>query len=145
MELRLGLVMNCSSPTEPLTSLRCRLRLTLDSGDGTEAEVELDLEEWLRGPFDHEALAHLPARVAAILDKQLVPAFRRELRQWADERVPADTGTFEEEFVRRCDHNDRVMSALEWIAPHIETDEERGWKSRMVEIFMCREENDRVR
>jgi len=137
--------MNCPSPSEPLTSLRCRLRLTLDSGDGTEAEVELDLEESLRGPFDHESMAHLPARVTAILDKQLVPAFRRELRQWADEKVPDHTGTFEEEFVRRCDHNHRVMHALEWIAPHVETDEERGWRARMVEIFMCQEENDQLR
>ncbi len=137
--------MNCSSQTEPLESLRCRLRLTLDAGDGTESEVDLDLEEWLRGPFDHSTLLHLPVRVSAILDKQLVPRFRKALRQWADERAPASTGTFEDEFVRRCDHNDRVISALEWVAPHIESDEEREWKARMVDIFLSREENEQVR
>jgi hypothetical protein len=145
MEYRVGFVMDCTSQTEPLKSLRCRLRLTLDTGDGTEAEVDLDLEEWLRGPFDPAAQLRLPARVSGVLESQLIPAFRKELWRWADERVPANTGTFEEEYVRRCDHNDQVISALEWIAPHIESDEEREWKSRMVDIFMARSANELIR
>ena len=145
MEIRVCLVMDRTSQTEPLKNLRCRLQLTLDAGDGTEAAVEIDLEEWLRGPFDHEAKRHLPARVAAILEARLIPAFRAELWRLGDSLLPATSGSFEEEFVRRCDNNGKAISALEWIAPHIESDEERVWKSRMVEVFMAQCENERVR
>lgn len=139
--------MNCTSQTEtePLKNLRCRMRLTLDAGDATEVEVEIDLEEWLRGPFDHEAKRQLPARVAAILEARLIPAFRTELWRLGDSMLPATPGSFEEEYVRRCDHNDRAISALEWIAPHVESDEEREWKSRMVDVFMAQCENEQVR
>ncbi|MCB1078637.1 MAG: hypothetical protein KDM63_01670 [Verrucomicrobiae bacterium] len=127
-----------------MPSLRCLLRLTLDAGDGSEAEVELDIEEWLRGPFDHDAKRHLPSRVTDVLERQLLPAFRRALWQWLDKQSAAPA-SFEEEFARRCDRNHEVMDALEWIAPHLESDEEREWKSRMVDIFMAQCENERVR
>jgi len=134
-----------TSQTEPLKSLRCRLRLTLDAGDGTDAEVEIDLEEWLRGPFDPEARRRLPARVTDVLETRLVPAFRKALWRWGDSLLPETAGSFEEEFVRRCDHNDRAIAALEWLAPHIETDEEREWRNRMVGVCMAQSENERVR
>ena len=137
--------MNLSNQTEPLKSLRCRLRLTLDAGDGTEAEVELDLEEVLRGPFDRKAQLHLPVRITEVIECQFVPAVRKALWRWINEQVATNTGDFEEEFVRRCDSNDQAIGALEWIAPHIKSDEEREWESCMVEVFMAQCANEQVR
>jgi len=121
------------------------MRLTLERGEGAEAEVDIDLEEWLRGPFDDTAQLHLPTRVIGVLENRLLPAVRKELRRWVDERVAVNTDSFEDEFVRRCDSNDKVISALEWIAPHVESDEEREWKSRMVEVVMAQCANEQVR
>lgn len=139
--------MSCSnSPgTEALRNRRCRLRLTLDGGDGTEAEIEIDVEEWLRGPFDPQALGKLPSRISAILAAKLVPTFRKELWRWGDSLSPSPSHNFEDEFVRRCDHNDQAICALEWIAPHIASDEEREWETRMVDVLMARYENELIR
>ena len=137
--------MDCSSQTEPIPALRCRLRLTLDAGDDTETEVDIDVEELLRGPFDDRALLFLPTRVIEVLALQLVPTVRKALRRWVNDRVATNPDSFEDEFVRRCDSNDKVISALEWIAPHVESDEEREWKSRMVEVVMAQCANEQVR
>lgn len=126
---------------EESAALRCRLRLVMETSDG----VEIDIEEILEGTSNRSELLRLRNRIIDRLNDRLVPRFQKQLWDWTESRIPREEGTFEEELVRRCDRNDDVISALEWLNPHTPSDEERGWQDRMVQIFMAREENELTR
>lgn len=137
--------MTSSTDGKKADAYRCRLKLSLESDAGDDVIVDLELQECLRGPFDGKELLRLPNRIANLLEGSLLPKFQRELWDWADGQVPAETSNFDDEFARRCDRNDEVIEGLEWLSPHVESDEEHEWKSRMVDILIARQENESVR
>lgn len=121
---------------------RCRIRLVMAMDEG---EVVIDLEETLEGPAEGAEVLRLRNRILDRLENWLMARFKKQLWDWAESRLPREEGTFEEEFARRCDRNDEVIESLEWLSPHIPTDEERDWQDRMVEILMARQVNERAR
>jgi len=122
---------------------RCRIRLVMEMVEGGEVAIELD--ETLEGATEGADVLRLRNRIIDRLESRLMPRFTKQLGDWTESRLPREEGTFEEEFARRCDRNDEVIESLEWLSPHIPSDEERDWQDRMVEIFMARCENERVR
>lgn len=123
--------------------LQCRIRLTVEDEAGEE--VAIDLEETLDGSPDRADALRLRNRIIDALENRLVPRFRKNIWDWAESRLPAQSETFEDEFARRCDRNDDVIDALECLSPHIPSDEERDWQDRMVEVLMARQENEMAR
>ena len=121
---------------------RCRIRLVMEMDEG---EVVIDMEEVLEGSAEGAGVLRLRNRILDRLENRLLPRFRKQLWDWAESRLPREEGTFEEEFARRCDRNDDVIESLEWLSPHIPSDEERDWQDRMVEILIARQENEMAR
>ena len=122
---------------------RCRIRLVMEMDEG--GEVAIDMEETLEGSTEGAGVLRLRNRIIDTLENRLNSRFRKQLWDWTESRLPREEGTFEEEFARRCDRNDDVIESLEWLSPHIPSDAERDWQDRMVDIFMARCENERVR
>jgi|GEM_PF-6290717 len=122
---------------------RCRIRLVMEMGEG--GEVAIDLEETLEGSTEGTGVLRLRNRIIDRVENWLMPRFTKQLGDWAESRLPREEGTFEEEFARRCDRNDDVIESLEWLNPHIPSDEERDWQDRMVEILMSRQANEMAR
>jgi len=122
---------------------RCRIRLMMETEKG--GEVVIDLEETLEGSTEGAGVLRLRNRIIDKLENRLISRFRKQLWDWTESRLPREEGTFEEEFARRCDCNDDVIESLEWLSPHIPSDEERDWQDRMVEILMSRQMNETAR
>jgi hypothetical protein len=122
---------------------RCRIRLLMEMDEG--GEVAIDLEETLEGSAEGAGVLRLRNRILDRLENRLLPRFRKQLWGWTESRLPREEGTFEEELARRCDRNDDVIESLEWLSPHIPSDEERDWQDRMVEILMSRQVNETAR
>lgn len=122
---------------------RCRIRLVMEMDEG--GEVVIDMEEVLEGAAEGAGVLRLRNRIVDRLENRLMPRFRKQLWDWAESRLPREEGTFEEELARRCDRNDDVIESLEWLSPHIPSDEERDWQDRMVEILMSRQVNETAR
>jgi len=122
---------------------RCRIRLVMEMDEG--GEVAIDMEETLEGSTEGAGVLRLRNRIIDTLENRLNSRFRKQLWDWTESRLPREEGSFEEEFARRCDRNDDVIESLEWLSPHIPSDAERDWQDRMVDIFMARCENERVR
>jgi len=137
--------MTSSTDGKKADAYRCRLKLSLESDAGDDVIVDLEFQECLRGPFDGKELLRLPNRIANLLENGLIPKFQREVWDWADGQVSEDALDFEDEFARRCDRNDEVVESLEWLSPHVESDEEHEWKGRMVDILIARQGNGSAR
>lgn len=125
------------------TDLTCRVQMTLETPDG-ESLVDLSLDEMLPDAMSEKSLPGLAGRVDDFLENVALSKLRRRVIAWVEENVP-HTGDFESEFARRCDHNDDMIDALEYLSPHVESDEEREWRDREVDVFMARSDNDRAR
>lgn len=132
-----------SNTDEDSPDLRCRIRLTMETEEGEK--VAIDVEETLDGSAQGADVLRLRNGIIDRLENRLVPRFRKQLWDWAERRLPREEGTFEEEFARRCDRNDKVIDALECLSPHVPSDEERAWQGCMVDILMAREVNEMAR
>jgi hypothetical protein len=122
---------------------RCRIRLVMEMDEG--GEVAIDLDETLEGATEGADVLRLRNRIFDRLENRLMARFKKQLWDWTESRLPREEGTFEEEFARRCDRNDDVIESLEWLSPHIPSDEERDWQDCMVEILMSRQANEMAR
>lgn len=130
-----------SASREGTPNFQGKLRLSLETGDGTV----INLEEPLEGTLSGSDASRFWNRGKFILEHQLMPRFLKELRDWVEEQLPEEMDDFEDECARRCDRNDQVIGALEWMRPHIDTDEEREWRDRMLDIHMARLANGELR
>lgn len=129
---------------EKETNLRFKVRITAESADGTPL-IDIEVEELLEKALDPETLTRLPHRVNNLFEDRVLVEVRRGLRRWMDEHIPSHPKSFESEYCLRCDRNDEVLSALEWMNPQPSTDRQREWTGRMASIVMARMTNEKVR
>jgi hypothetical protein len=115
----------------------------LASGSG-ESVLEFSFEELLRGALDEGAVGGLCQRVEDLIEEKASRAVRSRIRDWVAAHECASEASFDDEFCRRCDGNDEIVEALEWLNPQPPSDEEREWTSRMATIFMAQMHNEEL-